>query len=625
MLFGGIAFENNDTVRIQGPLNVTMGPGVRSLNYSALWSAGDLRVLAPRGMTMLFKDIMSKSRGAAVQAARNLWVEGPGTMLFENLHSDGSGGALNADSHCVYAGVGRLQFRNCSASYAGGAIYGGHCVELNSSTGDAIHFEHCRAEWRGGAVASRGNIRLMGRGSFVFKRCHSRSCGGAVGTHVDVVIELESSGSVVFTQCQTASEYYGGGGGGGAVSSGRDIHISHRGHVLFSACSSENRRGNAMIAKQGIIGIGEETKVALANMEDIAGSAMFARTVVLPPDGDLLPNDVLATNELLASQAEFQSNNSICPAGSRFSIGADSGPVLGRCIMCPRGTVSLAPSVLQVQDQVHAVTEGMKLVLVHHSSPNSLRSLGISILNTSSASSLQDHILGITRGPWDTEWLITPVMLSHTHKLAMTFHNGQLQSADGGRLAVPFHNYAADAPLTIIQSGETVNWRNVSDTKMFHIDGSGIISPLHAPLMAIGIDRDVVYKYEPADPFQACVSCHDLARQLADKVECLGGTHAASLSGYMLLLEKGQRTLDVHACPNKAACPGSNLTVSAKGELSSSSRLCSEGYAPTAGAYVALQDMDAHNWTRSPVRHVIPNRTQTTAKHLLPTICGGCY
>ena len=43
------------------------------------------------------------------------------------------------------------------------------------------------------------------------------------------------------------------------------------------------------------------------------------------------------------------------------------------------------------------------------------------------------------------------------------------------------------------------------------------------------------------------------------------------------------RTVEVHNCPNKAACPGSNLSVTAEGRTSSRSRFCAKGYEPNPG------------------------------------------
>ena len=593
MLFRGINFENNDTATIHGPLSVTMAPGVRSLKHSALWSAGDLRITAGKGIAVQFKDIVSASRGAAAQAARNLWVEGLGTMLFENLHSGGSGGALSSDSHCVYANVAHLLFRNCSAERPGGAIFGSSCVELNSSEVDsAIRFQGCKSEWRGGAVASRGQILLTGRGTHVYEQCRSESNGGAVGTFKDIVVELQSPGSVVFSDCHASGSVWGRlAGGGGAVSSNRNIRIL-RGYLHFSSCSSETHRGNAMLASAGVISIGDDTQVVLEGMESTTGSALSARIVSLPPESDVLPSDVFAKKEVLASRGLYwhDRDKAACPAGSRFLLSSDGSPISGNCKMCPRGTASLGQTFLQIHHQVLVPEAGMKLILVRYSSPNTLKSIGISILNSSdglqaNTSAVDPRSLGITRGTVDDSWIIKqpPVVLSHSPKLAMTFNGSMLQSSDGGRLAVPFQNYAANQHLTMVMPGEAVNWANVSDSEMFRIDKHGIISPLHAPFVAIGVDRDVIFSYAPSDPYEACKSCLDLAGQLADKLLCPGGSHARAHSGYMLLHEPGQRTLDVHACPNKAACPGSHLRVTAAGNLSSRSRLCADGYEPTAG------------------------------------------
>ena len=575
-------------------MSLTMGPGVDRLNVSALRSSGELRVVAPKGSLLQFKDItvMSSSGGAAMQAEHDLRLEGAGSIAFENVHSTASGAALRTESHCVYTHVAHLSFRNCSSSLMGGAIYGGRCIFLDTrNADDKVHFEACAAGWRGGAVGSK-EVRLTGKGTYLFTNCHSKSMGGAVGTFDNVVMELQSGGSADFRHCTCTGTAKGWdlpkGFGGGAVYSDNHVNII-TGRVLFSACSSESYRGHAMFSGQ-TLNIGPGSQVMLADTEDLLGPALFAPTVMLPPGGDVRLEDVIVTQGLYTSRAFNEHDGKTCPSGSRFSMDPDGSPVLGKCKICAEGSASLAQAFVQLVGEVTAPAPGMEIVLVKRSSPNSLQSLGIPFASGTS-SGLTDHCrsddsscLGVTIRQGKGENL-SVLVLDYTDKLALTFQDENLRARGpgGGRVAVPWHMYKSGIPLAFIQPGQKVSWQNVSDSAKFRIDEQGAISPLLGPLLVLGLDCDVTYKFTPADPLRACTPCHELATELADKIWCPGGAHVQSIAGYMLLHPEGKRTLEVHECPNKAACPGSNFSTTATGATSSKSRLCAMGYEPTPG------------------------------------------
>ena len=594
LAFGGIAFWTDQVTTIQGPLSLTMGPGVDRLNVSALRSSGELRVVAPKGSLLQFNDITSSSAGAAMQAEHDLRLEGAGSIAFENIHSERSGGALRTWRGCVYTHVAHLSFRNCSSRIEGGAIYSPKCIGLNNSNADdTVTFETCTASWRGGAVCS-GEVRLTGKGTYLFSKCHSESEGGAVGTYDDMVIGLQPGGSACFRHCTARGFDTGGRGavGGGAVYSARHINIT-TGRVLFSACSAATHRGHAMDLFQGTLNMGLGSQVTLADMEGAQGPAIRAAVAMLPPDGDVLPSDVFATQGVFASQALSERGDKTCPAGSRFSM-VDGHPESSKCKICTQGTASLAPAFLQSAGEVTTPAPGMKLVLVHRSSPNSLQSLGVPLASrtsfglTDQCRTDNSSCLGFKIGPYDGYWSywMDPFLtleLDYTDKLALTFQDGNLREPEGGLVAVPWRDYAPGLPLALIQPGQTVGWNNVNASEMFRMDEQGIISPEQAPFLALGLDREVSYKFDPDDPIEACAPCHEIAAEQADKIWCPGSAHVQSIAGYMLSHREGNRTLEIHACPNKDACPGSNFSATAKGATSSKSRLCAMGYEPTPG------------------------------------------
>ena len=75
---------------------------------------------------------------------------------------------------------------------------------------------------------------------------------------------------------------------------------------------------------------------------------------------------------------------------------------------------------------------------------------------------------------------------------------------------------------------------------MFQVDEHGHISPTQAPDLVFGIDHEVSYAFRPKNPYLACLPCHDVASEMADKTQCRGGTSASSLRGYMLLHVAGR-------------------------------------------------------------------------------------
>ena len=155
---------------------------------------------------------------------------------------------------------------------------------------------------------------------------------------------------------------------------------------------------------------------------------------------------------------------------------------------------------------------------------------------------------------------------------------------DGRLLAVPYSSFSVNIPLTIVKSLDDVTVKNKRETVKFNIDDhDGAISPAQAPGLVIGIGHEVTYAYHPHDPYSACLPCHKVALQAANKVRCLGATAAVSQPGYMLLHRPGERRLQVHACPNRDACPGSNLSLTGEGRTSSHSKLCAEGYRRSPG------------------------------------------
>ena len=589
LCFGGIDFENKN-VTLRGPLLVAMAPGVPNLqNASAIQSAGDLRAVAPEGSVMHFKHISSTSPGAALHANHNIWLEGLGTMMFENVASEQYGGAVGTFHFGVVVTVANIAFLNCSARFSGGAICAGSSVHLDSrSRNDTIRFESCKAGWRGGAVASWGETKLTGAGSYFFEQCHAVFEGGALAAaKSDIMIALEARGSVDFRECTTNGQHGENLLGGGAASAIREVHLSS-GRVRFSGCLSDSQRGNAVMVANGILRIDEEARVLLAGMNASNGPAFFARIGIIPPAGDVLPSDVFYMKNLLASRAMHQHDDKICPPGSRFLMRADGSPELGKCVLCPISTISLAPSYVKVDGEVTAPAAGMRVVLVHRSSPNSLSSLGIPLI--SNVTEREDSVcakapgclqLGFAAGEWDAWWECAPLVLARHDALLISYRNRQMHTAGGGKLAVPWELYQVGTPITVVEAGQTVAWTK-GDSQIFEIK-QGVLTPSHAPLLTMGLAHDVSYIFEPRDPNSACQACSLLPTQLADKLRCPGGGHVQSLPGYMFLHKAGERTLQVHKCPNKVACPGSKLALRANGQPSSRSRFCAEGYEPMAG------------------------------------------
>ena len=586
----GVKFKNANEVTIRGPLSVTMAPGLPSLSTPALRSAGKLGVVSPEGTTIEFKDITSSGIGAGIAAQGNISLEGPGSMLFQNLHTvvDGAGAY---SPQWVHSTVAHLVFRNCSAGVAGGAIHAFRGVYFNNN--GTVVFDRCTSLWRGGAVGTRASVKLMGMGTFVFRRCSSAGSvlgGGAVSAMEDVVVQLSPGGSASFQQCKATSP--AAGGSGGAIWSRRSINISS-GFVEFSGCSSTSGQGHAMTAANGGVHMAWETRVKLADMQDFGGWLIHASSVIVPTDSDVLPRDVSA-EALLATKPAGQSNNQ-CPAGSRFQFDADGYLIEGVCEWCSVGQASLALTSVEVEHKVLVPQTGMQLVLMRGTSPNVFKSFNDSIRakygRTESQTCADDSsCLGITKGSVGIFNFHGKIVSGHRpqwgydNKLAFTFTDaGRLEADDGDFLAVPADLLAAGVPVYLIRGADKLSWPKSSHSDLFLMDKNGIISPQLAPKLAFGIDHDVTYTFRPRNPHEACLPCHQLAPELFDKIQCDGGTQVQSAAGYMILHTQGSRKVHVHKCPNKAACPGSKLRLTAEGQTSSRSVLCAEGYQRSPG------------------------------------------
>ena len=570
LCFGAILFANTSSVSIRGPLSITMGPGVESLPSPALHSSGDLRLVAPRGATMDIRNIVSKTDGAATSAVRNIVFEGEGTMVFENLIASRAGAAAFSLAYSVTVTVANVHFRNCFVAtdgIAGGAIYAGSDVILDSH--DKVKFESCSSRLRGGAIASRAAVELKGKGTYLFLNC---SCtgegGGAVSSVAAASVELQAGGSVSFRQCRTIGPV-----GGGAVSGGSVLLKS--GRVEFSGCSSDSQEGNAVLAKSGNFTVGENVQVQLADMRHGAGSVISAKTILLPADGDLEPIDIRHTRysmPLQESIALWDDYSKSCPAGSRFYFKEDpeeGGPDESvKCVICRSGTASLAPSFATSKGKVTSPEAGMPIVLVRLSSPNSLQSLGIAALRQ--PSKVQDDTAKTANGPHcglsvgeldvgSQEFVAT---LGRCHSLNLTFQNHTLRTADGMLLAVPWHRYRAGQPLVIFRPGQERKDAKLIESAKFDVSPSGNITPHKAPGLSLGLGRDERFVYDPADPFRACLPCHELATEHADKISCSGGTHVYSLPGYMVL----QQITSGPSMPQQGCMPRQRTTPNRTGQ-----------------------------------------------------------
>ncbi|CAE6952665.1 pmp10 [Symbiodinium sp. CCMP2592] len=555
-----------------------MAPDVETLSSPAIRSAGSLQASSPKDGPLEFKGISSSDWGAALSASGSIHLDGEGTMVFENLRSSG---ASVAHSHFfdVNSTVAHLQVRNVTAERGSGAIYGGGQVHIDSN--GTVLFENCTCKRRGAAIASIGQLKLTGDAVFVFAKCNSTTAGvaggGALSSFADVVLQLGTNGSAVFRQCWAE-------GSGGAIYSGSDMNVTG-GSISFEGCRAGSGNGHAVAAGNGLLQISELTMVALEGMESYVGSPIFARSAAIPVGGDLLPEDVFQLEELMATKPASQGDDT-CPAGSRFTLDRTGAPIPGKCWMCGSGTVSLATSIVQVEGQVANSEDGMRIVLVGRGSPNAIqpfRSDNRSNGESSKQCKGPGCCLGLARGEWEPGWDIFPVTLGQQNESAFTFDRGIFRTAEGWMLAVPYNSYVPNTPVAFIKGLDGLPWSKSSETGMFQVDERGHISPTQAPDLVFGIDHEVSYAFRPKNPYLACLPCHDVASEMADKTQCRGGTSASSLRGYMLLHVAGKQRLDVHYCPNRVACPGSNLSLTSTGELASRSRLCAKGYQSSPG------------------------------------------
>ena len=585
LLSTGVFFMNASKAVVQGPLSITMAPRMDSISAAAFQSPGELRLLSPDGGLVEFKHIKTSVFGAALFAQHSILIEGQGSVVFENLHSK-RGAAAQSHQADVIITAANVTFYKISSVWGGGAVWARRGVYLKGS-GSTL-FDNCTSAWGGGAIFTLGTLTLSGSGKYVFNRCISNgdvSGGGALAASDGIVVELSERGSVVFIGCQALGR--DSGGGGGAPFSSGDIHVAY-GTIEFQDCLAGCFRGHAINAAHGIVNISGTAQVQFAGMRANTGVMIFARIAILPASGDVLPEDVFASEALLALKPPSQ-NDSSCPAGSRFYLDSYGLPIQSKCIMCGDGTASLAPSFMEEIAGEAVPQAGMQIVLVRRTSPNALRPFPLQPSNISHydvrepCEDKRGCALGIGFGQWDQTWDCSPLTLEHRSTLAFNFEHGVIRTADGWVLAIPFNDYVTNAPAAVIQGLRSVYWSSENDTGMFVVVENGAVSPVNAPGLVLGVGHDVAYRYEPTNPYDACLPCHQVAPEAPDKIRCHGGTHVSSLPGFMILHIKGSRTLFVHSCPNADACPGSNVSLTAEGDLAPGSQICAEGYAANPG------------------------------------------
>ncbi|CAE7267627.1 pmp10 [Symbiodinium sp. CCMP2456] len=356
------------------------------------------------------------------------------------------------------------------------------------------------------------------------------------------------------------------------------------GRVAFEGCRAGTGNGHAIATSNGLLQIGELTKVAFEGMDSYIGSPIFVLDAAIPVGGDVLPRDVFELRTLMATKPPSQGYNK-CPAGSKFKVDRHGAPIPGTCHMCGSGTVSLATPTVHVQGEI-AAEDGMRIVLVGRGSPNAIQPFPLPDNKSTGEGSVS---LPLARGAWNSDvsahdMNILPVLLRTQNQSAFMFDRGMFRSKDGWRLAVLYDMYIPDNPIVFLNGLDDIPWSRAKETGMFQVDKHGHISPMHSPDLVFGIVHEVTYTFQPGNPYwAACLPCHDIAREMADKIQCHGATSASSLPGYMLLHVTGKQNLNVHRCPNPMACPGSNLSLTSEGELAPRSRLCAEGYERSPG------------------------------------------
>ncbi|CAE7759614.1 pmp10 [Symbiodinium sp. CCMP2456] len=571
LLSTGITFTNAGA-KIYGPLAVSMAPDIKELSAAAIGSTGNLRVIAPEGSVLSFKGITASGVAAGLNADGNITLEGQGSILLLDLFSDRAAAvrSLNAE---VVSTVQNLHVRNCSSRF--GAVYGGRGVRFDSS--GKVVFEDCVAFRRGGAVCTRGELSISGQAAYVFRNCAAAEGDGALsamGLDHDVSLELGPGGSVLFDGCQARA------GPGGAIGSYRNININ-AGSVAFAKCSAWRGHGNIMAADRGTVHILEGTQVTLSGMDKYdTGAAIIAHEVMIPAGGDLLAEDILARNKLVTKFAD--QGRETCPAGSMFAKRIGGIPDWDRCRLCDPGSSSLAISQVSPRNVVKSPEENMRLVLVRQTSPNAIPCLPPLMANaTLDRDRCIEYWQGLSpqKAEWDSLYEGHYVRLGSRSVGNLTWKDGIVKTSDGAVLEVPLGVFVPSRPLIFIKRNDEDEY---SASQRFSMTPYGV-SPVQAPNLVLGLQHDVTYDFQPPNPADACLACHRLAPEAAMQLQCPGGAHVSSLPGYMVLHEVGQRKVVVHHCPNPAACPGSNLSLTAAGIAANKTQLCATGYVRSPG------------------------------------------
>ncbi|KAA6388243.1 MAG: hypothetical protein EZS28_016231 [Streblomastix strix] len=168
-----------------------------------------------------------------------------GNIIFEYIKFTIQAGDLNLNGGAIYASfvssnrtleITSCSFIGCKSSNYGGAIFI-EFISVGKTLLNNVSFDQCQSSDGGGIYFSNANQGEMIFRSLKSDHCESYNSGGALFAHLESGGKLTISGSCLFTDCNTTTDYYGIGGGIYASIIGENSQLIFEDSITFERCS----------------------------------------------------------------------------------------------------------------------------------------------------------------------------------------------------------------------------------------------------------------------------------------------------------------------------------------------------------------------------------------------------
>ena len=263
-------------------------------------------------------------QGGAVMSEHSMTIIHNDQVLFQGNHARGNGGAIGSVKHVTIAGT--VQFINNSAIQGGGVASNGNVTiadnadvlfQANHATvfgGAFASTQHVtiassvlfinNSAYNGGAIGSKGGVRIADNAQVLFQGNHATDIGGAIASFEHVTI----AGKVQFNNNSAIQ--------GGAVYSNGSVSTDDNAQVLFKGNHADTVAGGAIASGQHVTIAGSVQFINNSAYQGGAvvsnGNVTIANNAQVIFQGNYAESEggvmVILSNLLLAGSVQFVSN-----------------------------------------------------------------------------------------------------------------------------------------------------------------------------------------------------------------------------------------------------------------------------------------------------------------------------